>query len=178
MPITKKSALLFASFLLLYANALAQNSEKPVKIKDLPAAVQATVKQQSKGATIRGLSKEVEDGKTFYEVELKVSGHNKDVLIDPAGAVVTIEEEVTLDSLPSAARAEIEKQAANGKIQMVESITENDHVVAYEAHIRAGKKSLEVKVSPDGQLIATESDANEVKGRAIGKKATQRAKKP
>jgi hypothetical protein len=112
---------------------------------------------------------------------LKVSGHNKDVIIDPTGTVVTVEEEVMLASVPSAARAEIEKQAANGKIQMVESITENDRIVAYEAHIKVGKKSLEVKVSPDGQLLATESDSDdedEAQERASGKKAEQKTKKP
>jgi hypothetical protein len=50
---------------------------------------------------------------------------------------------------------------------MVESITKNDAVVAYEAHIKIGKKSLEVKVSPDGQLISTESDEDEEDDRAI-----------
>jgi uncharacterized membrane protein YkoI len=150
-------------------------------MKDLPAAVQATVRQQSKGTTIRGLSKEVEDGKTFYEVELRVSGHKKDVIMDPNGAVIMIEEEVNLVTLPSAARTEIEKQAAKGKIQMVESITENDRIVAYEAHIKMGKRSMEVKVSPDGQLLATESNLDDEDGervRTVGNKADKKTKKP
>jgi uncharacterized membrane protein YkoI len=144
---------LLGAGLMITARAGAQDYEKPVKRKDLPAAVQATVKEQSRGATVRGLSKEVDGGKTFYEVSLKVDGHNKDVLIDPTGAVVEIEEEVTLASLPAAARAEIEKQAGRGKIVMVESITKNGTVTAYEAHIKTGRKMSEVKVSPDGQLI-------------------------
>lgn len=146
-------AFLFSLCLLFSASALAQNSEKPVRMKDLPAAVQATVKQQSKGATIRGLSKEVDAGNIFYEAELKVNGHTKDVLIDPTGAVVEIEEEVQLASLPPAVKAEIEKQAGKDKIVLVESITKNDAITAYEAHIKTGRKYREVKVGPDGQLI-------------------------
>ncbi len=177
----RAAAFLFSLILLFSANSLAQDSEKPVKMKDLPAAVQATVKQQSKGATISELSKEAGGGKTFYEVRLKVSGHNKDVIIDPTGAVIMIEEEVTLASLPSAARAEIEKQATKGKIQMVESITENDAIVAYEAHIKIGKKYKEVKVSPDGLLIETGNrvnDEDDAKEGTRSKKAQQKIKEP
>jgi hypothetical protein len=154
MPrIKNATAILFSLSLLFSANTFAQDSEKPVKMKNLPKAVQKTVQEQSQGATIRGLSKEVKGGKSSYEVELKVNGHNKDVLIDSEGAVVEIEEEVALTSLPPAAKAEIEKQAGSGKIGMVESITKNGAIVAYEAHVKTGKKRSEVKVGPDGQLI-------------------------
>ncbi|HXG92423.1 MAG TPA: hypothetical protein VNN73_08655 [Blastocatellia bacterium] len=153
MRLRIKSATVFISILLLCAAALAQESEKPVKMKDLPAAVRKTAREQSKGAAIRGLSKEVEDGKTFYEVELRVGGHSKDVLIDETGAVVEIEEQVSLASIPQAARAAIEKQVGGGKIASVESITRKGAIVAYEAHIKTGNKYREVKVSPDGQLL-------------------------
>ena len=54
-------------------------SEKAITMKDLPAAVERTVQEQSKGAAILHLSREVEGGKTVYEVEMKVKGHGKDV---------------------------------------------------------------------------------------------------
>ena len=69
-----------------FANGLA--SEKPIAMKDLPAAVQRTVQEQSKGAAILHLSREVEGGKTVYEVEMKVKGLGKDVTIDASGAVI------------------------------------------------------------------------------------------
>lgn len=168
---------------LFFATARAQDSETPVSMKDLPHAVQATVKQQSKGATVRGLSKEIDNGKTYYELALKVKGHNKDVLIDPTGAVVETEEEVSIASLPPAVKAEFEKQAANGKIQLVESISKNDAVVAYEAHIRTEQKVIEVKVAPDGHLMGTESDQDEdgdddAKQKPVKQKASQKPKKP
>lgn len=130
-----------------------QDTEKRVRMKDLPAPVQQTVREQSKGAVIRGLAQETEDGQTNYEVELKVNGHTKDVLIDPAGAVVEIEEQVTLASLPQAARTAIEQQAGTGKIGVVESITKAGAVVAYEAHVRKAGKTMEIKVDPNGQAV-------------------------
>ena len=118
-------------------------------MKDLPEAVRKTVQEQSKGATLRGLSKEVEKGQTFYEAELKVNGHNKDLLIDSSGAIVEIEEVVALNSLPAAVKATILKSAGKGKIISVESIMKNNTIEAYEAHVsRAGKKS-EIRVRTD-----------------------------
>lgn len=136
----------------LGAATLVDASEKRVKMKDLPPAVQKTVQEQSKGATLLGLARETEGGKTFYEAELKVNGHGKDVLIDPAGAVVEVEEEVPLAGVPSPAREAIRKYAGSGKIVLVESVTK-DGSVAYEAHVqKAGKKS-EIKVDASGNPI-------------------------
>jgi hypothetical protein len=127
-------------------------SETRVKLKDLPVPVQKTVQEQSKGATLRGLSKEVEHGKTFYEAELKVNGHNRDVLIGADGAVVEIEEEVPLASLPAPVNSALKKAAGEGKILSVESITEGGAVTAYEARIQHAGKTSEVKVDPDGKI--------------------------
>lgn len=144
---------LFAFSVSLVSIASAQDSEKKVNMKGLPPAVQATVKQQSEGATLRGLAKEVENGKTFYEAELKVNGHTKDVLMDADGKVVSIEEEIPLASVPAAIKAEIEKQAGKRKIQFVESVTKDGAIAYYEAHVKSGLRSKEIKVGTDGKLM-------------------------
>ena len=66
-------------------------AETKVKMTDLPLAVQAAVKEQTKTATLVGLSKEKERGKTVYEVETKMNGKTRDLLIDATGAIVEIE---------------------------------------------------------------------------------------
>ena len=60
-------------------------SEKAVKMKDLPPAVQKAVQEQTQGAELKGLAKEVEKGKTFYEAETMVNGRTRDLLFDDAG---------------------------------------------------------------------------------------------
>lgn len=131
----------------------AGEQESRVKMKDLPAAVQQTVREQSKGATIRGLSREVENGETNYEVELRVNGHNRDVLIDPNGAVAEVEEQVALASLPAIVRTAIEQNAAGGRVSLVESLTKGGTLMWYEAHVKKGGKSREIKINPEGQLV-------------------------
>jgi uncharacterized membrane protein YkoI len=169
-------SLLLATCLLVFGNA--QASEKKVKMKDLPKAVQKTVQEQSKGATVGGLSKEVEHGKTYYEVELKVNGHGKDILIDPSGAIVEVEEQVTMASLPAAVRTAIEAKAGKGRILKVESITKNNAVVAYEAQVNTAGKKSEIKVGPEGNSIDNEKEEDEAKEKAAGKKRPQTTKKP
>jgi uncharacterized membrane protein YkoI len=130
-----------------------QETESKVTMKDLPAPVQATVKELSKGAVLRGLSKEVENGQTFYEAELKVNGHNKDILIDPAGKVVEVEEQTPLASLPPAVKSALVKLAGKGRITMVESVSKENSIVAYEAHVITAGKRSEIKVDPNGKPI-------------------------
>jgi hypothetical protein len=128
--------------------------EKKIKKSDLPAAVQKTADEQSKGATVRGYNSEVEDGKTIYEVELTVNGHSRDVSISPAGEVVEVEEEVALDSLPAEVRGGLQTKAGAGKITKVESLTKKGKLVAYEAQVRTNGKKSEVQVGPDGKPLA------------------------
>jgi uncharacterized membrane protein YkoI len=77
-----------AATMLFSVFAIAQDQEKKIRRSDLPPAVEKAVAEQSKGATIRGFSQEKENGQTYYEAELMVNGHTKDVLLDANGLVV------------------------------------------------------------------------------------------
>jgi Flp pilus assembly protein TadB len=66
--LTVATASVVALSLLLFGVVLGQDSERRVKMKDLPQAVQKTVREQSHGATVKDFSKETEHGQTYYEV--------------------------------------------------------------------------------------------------------------
>jgi len=148
---TNLIAAIAAAGLVLAGTASAQ--EKKIKRSELPPAVEKTVAAQSAGATIRGFSEEKEKGQTFYEAEMIMNGHNKDVLIATDGTVVEVEEQVTLDSLPAEVKAGLQAKAAQGKILKVESITKKDKLVAYEAKVETNGKKSEVQVGPDGKPL-------------------------
>jgi len=136
------------------ATVLAQ--EQRIRRSDLPAAVQKTVDQESKGATVRGFSKETEHGQTIYEAELTAKGRSKDISVDANGKVVEIEEEVPADSLTDAVKQGLQDEAGNGKIGKVESLTKSGRLVAYEAKVTTGTKKSEIQVGPDGKRLAHE----------------------
>ena len=131
----------------------AQGQEKKIRREQLPAAVEKTVARESEGATIKEFATEVEKGQKFYEVSLEVNGHTKDILIDKNGNIVEVEEQVSLDSLPAAVQEALRKAAGAGTITVIESLTKNGTLVAYEAHIKHGKKRTEVQVGPNGEKL-------------------------
>ena len=146
-----------APAIMLTACNLAVNTdaaEKALKKSDLPAAVQKTADEQSKGATIRGYSSEVEGGALQYEVAMVVGGHSRDVSIALDGRVLEIEEEIAWNALSAAVRQGLEKMAGGNKITRVESLTKQGKLVAYEARVDAGSKHSEVQVGPDGNPLA------------------------
>ena len=137
----------------LLADVTATNSSivnRPV----LTPAVQKTVDEQSKGATVRGFSTEKENGLTIYEAELMVNGRSRDVSMDANGSVLEVEEQLDLASLPAAIQDGLKKKAGAGKITRVESLTKKGKLVAYEAVVQDGTKKREIQVGPDGMPLA------------------------
>jgi hypothetical protein len=141
------TAVLFSVF------AIAQDQEKKIQRSDLPAPVEKAVVVQSKGATIRGFSQEKENGHLYYEAELMVNGHTKDVLVEANGSVVEIEEQVSTESLPADVRQGLQDKAGKGKLVKVETLTKKDKLVAYEAKVLTNGKTSEVQVGPDGKAL-------------------------
>ena len=131
--------------------SLATAADKKLQMTDLPPAVQKTVQDQLKGAEVKGIAKETEQGKVQYEVETILNGKHRDFNIDAKGALLVVEEETALDTIPAAAKAAIEKKVAGGKLGMVETVNKGDGITFYEAAYtsKAGKKH-EVLVKPDG----------------------------
>ena len=132
------------------------SAEKKIKRSDLPPAVEKTVAAQSLGATIQGFSEERENGQTFYEAEMTVNGHSKDILMDTGGVIVEIEEQIAMDTLPTDVQDALRAKAGKGKIVTVESITKHDKLVAYEAAVLTKGKGSEVQVDPQGKHLSHE----------------------
>lgn len=130
-----------------------QAAEKKITRAELPPAVEKTVVEQSKGATIKGFATEIEDGKKIYEVELAIVGHGRDISMDAQGNILEVEEEVSLASLSPAVKEGLGKAAGRGTIGKVESLTKKGKLVAYEAVVQKGKKHTEVQVGPDGKKL-------------------------
>ena len=154
MNILRKTSI--AILAVLFITGIGAAQEKKIKRSDLPPSVEKTVAEVSKGATIKGFSEETEKGKTTYEVEMVVNGHTKDVEVDGSGAVLEIEEEVAMGSLPANVKAGLTAKAAGGKILKVESLTKNGKLVAYEAKVETAGKRSEVQVGPDGKPLDIE----------------------
>ncbi len=150
------SKVILAIALCLCVPSLSRAAEKKITKSELPAAVQKAADEQSKGATVKGYSKEIEDGQLEYEVEMTVNGHSKNVSISPDGRVLEIEEQVELNTLPTAVQDGLKAKAGKGKITKVESLTKRGSIVAYEAQVMTNGKHTEVQVGPAGKPLSHE----------------------
>ena len=125
-------------------------AETKTAMASLPAAVQKTIKDETKTATLVNISKEKEKGKTVYELETKVNGKTRDLMIDGVGAIYLVEQEVDLSDIPVAARNAIQRKVGSSKLKKVETVTRGADVfyeAAYTAKLGKGK---EVTVNADG----------------------------
>ncbi len=110
-----------------------------VDLSKLPAPVRATIEAETKNATLKHVSKETEKGQVQYEVETLVNGKSRDLLVDPSGKVLEVEEAMTVESAPAAVQDALKTK---GKVLKLESVV-RDGNTTYEASVqgKSGKKS-------------------------------------
>ncbi|SPF53352.1 conserved exported hypothetical protein [Candidatus Sulfopaludibacter sp. SbA4] len=135
---------------LVFAALAATAAEKKLALKDLPPAVQKTVQDQLKGGEIKNIGKETEHGVAQYEVETMLNGKHRDFNVDTKGNLVLVEDETTIDAIPAAARAAIEKKVGGGKLGMVEVMTKGAQIFYEAGYTSKDGKKHEVLVKPDG----------------------------
>jgi len=117
-----------------------------IDLSKYPAAVRATIEAETKNATLKGVSRETEKGRTQYEVETMVNGKSRDLLVDPSGKVIEIEEEIALDSAPAAVQDALKTR---GKVLKLERV-ERGGAASYEASVQ-GKNGKKSEVALDAQ---------------------------
>ena len=86
-------------------------------------AIEAAFKKAYPNATIKNVTKEIEDGKTLYEVESVDNGKRRDIIYNPDGSVVIIEDEMTQAEFPAAVAAAIAKRYPRATITLREKLT-------------------------------------------------------
>ena len=121
------------------ASAGTQKPAPHVDLSKYPAAVRSTIEAETKNATLKGVSKETENGKVQYEVETLINGKSRDLLVDPSGKVIEVEEEIAVDGAPAPVQAALN---ARGKVLKLERVTRGS-TTSYEASVssKSGKKS-------------------------------------
>ena len=66
-----------------------EGNEVKMKIADVPAAVQKTIAEESKGAKVETVDKETDDGKTVYEADAQINGKNYEIKVLEDGTLLS-----------------------------------------------------------------------------------------
>ena len=153
--------------LAVLAQAVRADDEEKVALDKLPKAVVDAVKARFPDAEMKGASKEVEGGKTTYEVSIKNKKDEIDVELTAEGEITAIEKEIDAKDLPKAVSKALEEKYPKAEYKEVEEVTKVDKktekLAYYEVQLKtAEKKKFEVQVDPDGKIL-NEEKKDEVK---------------
>ena len=139
----------------------ADEDDKPIKLSDTPASVQAAVAKAAEGGKLKSLTKEDEDGTMQYSAVIKKDGKTLEAAISLAGLYLGVEEDIQLSDAPQAVQDALGTAAEGGKVSGVEMDTAADGTVSYEADITKGGSKSEVDVSASGTVTKTEQEGKE-----------------
>jgi uncharacterized membrane protein YkoI len=117
-----------------------------VDLSKLPAPVRATIEAETKNATLKHVGKETEKGKVQYEVETMMNGKSHDLLVDPSGKVLEVEDEIAVAAAPAPVQDALK---AKGKVLKLETV-QKDGATTYEAQVQ-GKNGKKSSVALDAQ---------------------------
>lgn len=141
-------------------SARAEEKHKHLQLKSLPAAVQKTLKEESKGWKIRAVWTEVENGTPEYDAALTKGGKSKEeISVGADGKYHGSEEPVKLKDIPEAARAVIQKETTGHKVEELEKSTDAGGKVVYEFELK--DKKGETRVNPDGTMAPAEEQGGD-----------------
>jgi hypothetical protein len=118
----------------------------------LPQAVASAFRQAYPAAHILHVSKERRAGKIVYEIESRDGDTRRDLIYDPAGAVLEIEERIPADSIPAAVRAAAERRVAGAKLVGAERVTRGT-VILFEVELRLNGRSRFLTFDPEGRAV-------------------------
>ena len=131
-------------------SALAEEQE--ISCDAVPRAVRAAFEKAFPKATIKECAKEVEKGKTAYEISSTEGGTRRDVLFHADGRLIVVEEAIPIASAPDPVQQAVRKMYPGGEIRLAEKIT-RDGAVLYEFRVKHRGKLEEVVFDPSGNEV-------------------------
>ena len=164
-------AIVFAALLVIVPLAVAQTAKpapaaKPAPTAQaadpaakLPAPVLAAFKKSYPNATIKNTSKETEDGKTTWEVESVENHLGRDLVYNPDGTVVEVEEELAIASVPAVVADAVKAKYPKAAVTKAEKKTAGK-TVTYEFALK-GAAVTAVEMTPDGKIVPARKEKDE-----------------
>ena len=124
----------------------------------LPAPILAAFTQSYPKATIKNASKETEDGKTVWEVESIDGGLARDLMYNPDGTVIDIEEEVAMAAVPPVVADAVKAKYPKATVTKAEKKTAGK-AVTYEFTLK-GAKEASIELTPDGKTVPAKKETD------------------
>lgn len=148
--------------LVVLSAAPSRGDEQKIPPGQVPKAVVDAVKAKLPAAEIKEAMKEVEGGKTTYELTLKDRGDDVDVAVSAEGKVLEIERALDPKNLPKKVKDAVEAKYPKSTVKKAEVLTEfedGEEETSHEVQIvTADGKTLELVVDDEGEVEVKGAD--------------------
>ncbi|MES2659765.1 MAG: hypothetical protein V4689_14195 [Verrucomicrobiota bacterium] len=133
-----------------------------VRLADCPAAVQATIQQNSRDGRIDEIESYSIQGKMLYVAEVELAG-DRDLKIHVAadGALVKTREDFSLGETPEAVRKAVEGKLNGGMADDVDRETVGQTATYHVEIDRKGAPDLELMIDSEGQILSEAEDTDD-----------------
>jgi hypothetical protein len=149
MGIAKAAAAAIAAAFLIASPAGA--SAIKLKKTELPDAVREAVEHAAPGGHVSACWRLTGYDEPMYEVDVKVDGRKKGVVISSEGKVLTVQEEITWEDLPGRVQDRLQQVAGDHDIEEVHEIWQRGEIVGYGARIDGENGDFTYEVGPHGE---------------------------
>ena len=145
---------IFVNTLLILVIAGCHSSQK-VKLSQVSEPARATIEKLTAGGKIKLIEKETVNGKTIYDVEATVNGKDVEYDIAENGEVLTSEESIPYNSLPTGVKQAAEKYFGSAK-GLSASIELEENQTYYEVEGKKNGQEISIKLDESGKILEEE----------------------
>jgi hypothetical protein len=145
--------------LFLITEARAQSTK--IELDQVPEVVKSAVKKKFPKAEIKAAEKEVEDGKTTFELSIKDGDSKITVSLKDDGTILEVEKEIEAKDLPEAVATAVKAKYPSGTVKKAEEVTEGEKVTYEVILAQEGKKLREIALDKSGKILEDEETDGE-----------------
>lgn len=136
----------------LFCCSLSTAQEKKIGKKDVPSPVLSSFAKSYPQAKVRGYAREIENGKTYYEVESMNGKWTLDVLYLADGTLAEEEAGLAPGELPAPVMDAVKTKYPKGKIQRAERTTRGEEK-SYELTVTSAKSRVTLVIDANGKIL-------------------------
>lgn len=136
--------------------ALGEDEQK-IPLDQVPAKVKAAVVAKFPNGKMESAEKEIEKGKTSYEIALSLEGSKVEVIVSEEGVIQEVERQIEPTAIPKSVMAALKAKHPDPAIKKAEEVTKGGETFFEVVVSSAGGKDVEVKLGAEWKIVSEET---------------------
>jgi hypothetical protein len=123
-----------------------------VELAELPDVIKKALQKQTAGGKIDQVTRTFDTGATLYDVDISKNRKTRTVTFDAAGALLSTQEETTLEEVPGVVKTQIQSLSNGGKVVSISKVIE-DGMETFDVDVRKQGKVESHTLAEDGTVV-------------------------